>query len=96
MEGAAAKIEADAVKEEIEADALKKGGKEGRASAEEPLPLEEAFARLDAIMEKLEQEKISLEDSFLLYQQGMKLLKQCNDSIDRVEKQLIILEEEGI
>lgn len=73
--------------------AVKKKEKEQQEAG---LPLEEAFAKLDSIMEQLEQEQISLEDSFQLYQQGMKLLKQCGDSIDRVEKQLLVLEEEGI
>lgn len=58
--------------------------------------LEESFAELDAVMEELEQGDISLEASFALYQRGMQLVKQCNASIDRVEKQLIALEEEGI
>ena len=30
-----------------------------------------------------------------LYEQGMKLLAQCNSEIDRVEKKLIILQEEA-
>lgn len=58
--------------------------------------LEESFAELDGVMEELEKGDISLEASFALYQRGMQLVKQCNDSIDRVEKQLIALEEDGI
>ncbi len=58
--------------------------------------LEESFAELDRVMEELEKGEISLEASFALYQRGMQLVKQCNDSIDRVEKQLIALEEDGI
>lgn len=58
--------------------------------------LEEALAELDSVMEELEKADISLEASFALYQRGMQLVKQCNASIDRVEKQLIALEEEGI
>lgn len=55
--------------------------------------LEVAFTELNEIIAKLEQEEISLEDSFALYQEGVKLLKHCNVSIDKVEKQLIILGE---
>lgn len=58
--------------------------------------LEEAFDELDALMERMEKGDISLEESFSLYQRGMQLVKQCNDSIERVEKELIALEEEGI
>ncbi len=59
------------------------------------MKLEESFDKLSKIMEELEKPEISLEDSFTLYQEGMKLLKACNDSIDKVEKDLIILSENG-
>jgi exodeoxyribonuclease VII small subunit len=55
--------------------------------------LEASFEELNQILSKLEEEEISLEDSFRLYQEGMLLLKNCNESIDKVEKQLIILGE---
>lgn len=57
--------------------------------------LEASFQEMNEIINKLEQEDITLEDSFLLYQEGMKLLKYCNDSIDKVEKKLIILGEKN-
>ena len=55
--------------------------------------LETSFEELNQIINKLEKEEISLEDSFRLYQEGMQLLKHCNNSIDMVEKQLIVLGE---
>ena len=55
---------------------------EGKAEKQETL--EELFAKLDTIAEKLEEGETSLEDSFQLYQTGMELLKQCNDKIDTV------------
>ncbi|NLK27566.1 MAG: exodeoxyribonuclease VII small subunit [Clostridiales bacterium] len=63
--------------------------------ADKEMKLEESFERLDQIMKDLEKPDVSLEDSFALYQEGVKLLKQCNDSIDKVEKELIILSENG-
>ena len=45
---------------------------------DEELSLEEAFSKLDVLAQKLEDRETSLEDSFLLYQQGMELLKLCN------------------
>lgn len=57
--------------------------------------LEASFEELNDIILKLEKEEISLEDSFKLYQEGMLLLKYCNNSIDKVEKQLIILGEKN-
>ncbi len=57
--------------------------------------LETSFVELNEIIHKLEKEEISLEDSFTLYQDGMQLLKHCNNSIDKVEKQLIVLGEKN-
>lgn len=63
--------------------------------ANKEFKLEEAFDELNQIIEDLEKPDVSLENSFSLYQKGMKLLKACNDSIDKVEKELIILSESG-
>ena len=62
---------------------------------EKELTLEEAFARLEEITRRLKDEKISLEDNFAQYQKGMQLLKYCNDSIDKVEKKVLVLNGEG-
>ena len=53
------------------------------------LNLEEAFAQLDAIVGKMENRNLPLEDAFTYYQQGVQLLKLCNEKISRVEKQMI-------
>ncbi len=57
--------------------------------------LEENFARLEEMIETLEKEDIPLEEAFAVYSEGMKVLKQCNDQIDRVEKQVLKLGGEG-
>lgn len=54
--------------------------------------IEEIFAELDEIMEKLESSETSLEESFACYEAGMKLVKACGEKIDLVEKQMIILQ----
>ena len=63
--------------------------------AEKEFKLEEAFEKLNLIIEELEKPDISLENSFSLYQEGMKLIKASSDSIDKVEQELIILGENG-
>ncbi|MFW5676120.1 MAG: exodeoxyribonuclease VII small subunit [Acetivibrio ethanolgignens] len=55
--------------------------------------LEASMEELEGVLKELEREEISLEDSFRLYNEGMKLLKSCNDMIDKVEKKLVVLEE---
>lgn len=62
---------------------------------EEELSLEEAFQKLDILAQKLEDRETSLEDSFLLYQQGMELLKFCNGKLDTVEKKMLQMNEDG-
>ena len=48
----------------------------------EELTLEECFSGLEEIIEKMQDTEVSLEDSFALYEQGMKMLKNCNQKID--------------
>lgn len=59
------------------------------------MSLEKNFAKLEETIERLEKEDISLEDSFLAYNEGMKLLKQCNDEIDKIEKKVLKISEDG-
>ena len=56
--------------------------------------IEEAF-ELDGIVEQLERADVSLEESFLIYQTGMKLLKECSEKIDTVEKRMLMMNEDG-
>lgn len=65
------------------------------AKKQETYSLEENFSRLEKTMEQLEREDIPLEEAFRAYSEGMAILKQCNDQIDRVEKQVLKLNEDG-
>ncbi len=57
--------------------------------------LEEAFVRLDQMLEKLSDRDTALEESFQVYAEGTKLLKYCNEKLDKVEKKMLMLSEEG-
>lgn len=57
--------------------------------------LETVFEQLDEIVEQLEAEDVSLEDSFGLYHKGMDLLKVCNEKIDTIEKKMMMLDKNG-
>lgn len=59
------------------------------------ISLEESFEKLDEMLNELESPDISLEESFRVYQEGMKLLRQCNETIDKVEKSVLKLNENG-
>jgi len=62
---------------------------------EREITIEESLARLDEIVNKMEDSEISLEDSFRLYETGIKELKECSTKIDAVEKQVMKLAEDG-
>ncbi len=59
------------------------------------MTLEENFSKIEEVIEKLETEDISLEEAFAAYSEGMKLLKTCNEEIDKVEKKVLKLTEAG-
>ena len=55
------------------------------------MTLEESFDALDGIIDELQGGELTLEESFKKYEEGMKLVKNCNDSIDKVEKKLLVI-----
>ena len=57
--------------------------------------LEEMFDRLDQVIGTLEGEDVSLEEAFGLYDKGMKLIRRCNQTINEVEKKILVLDENG-
>ncbi len=68
---------------------------EKQGSISDDMTLEEAFRQLDKVVERLESREITLEESFKGYQSGMELLKTCNEKIDRVEKKMLQMDEDG-
>jgi len=59
------------------------------------MTIEETFAKLEETLALLESDEVSLEEAFAAYSEGMKLLKLCNDQIDKVEKQVLKLSGDG-
>ena len=57
--------------------------------------LEEMFKDLEELIGKMENEEITLEQTFDLYNNGMELLKKCNLSTDEVEKKVLVLDGNG-
>lgn len=53
--------------------------------------LEQSLDEIEIIIEKMDKENLSLEESFELYNKGIQLCKKCNEKIDKVEKQLEII-----
>lgn len=54
--------------------------------------IEDNFNNIEEIIAKMESEDVTLEASFDLYEKGLKLVKDCNEKIEKVEKQMKIIE----
>lgn len=60
-------------------------------SKKENLTFESASARLEEIVKILEQGNCPLDESLKLYEEGVLLVRFCNDSLDSAEKKIKML-----
>ena len=58
--------------------------------------IEETMEELDAIIEKMEDRESALKEPFACFERGMKLVKECSQRIDKVEKRIMVLSEENV
>jgi len=54
-------------------------------TTEERPSFEEALTKLEAIVEKLDDEEVTLEESVKLYEEGLKLSKICSKTLESAE-----------
>ena len=57
--------------------------------------LEDTFAEIEAIIAKMEQPDVTLDESFSLYKNGVERLKTCNELLEAVEKKMQVIEPDG-
>ncbi|MBE5890513.1 MAG: exodeoxyribonuclease VII small subunit [Lachnospiraceae bacterium] len=57
--------------------------------------LEQRMDDLDLLIEKMEADDVSLDESFALYKQGLNEIKEANDMLDAMEKAMLVLTEDG-
>lgn len=57
------------------------------------MSIEESFSELDKIVKILENKDTPLEEAFTVYEQGIRLIKNCNENLDKVEKDIIVLQD---
>ena len=65
--------------------------------AEEKIyPFEEALEKLSVLVEKMESGDLSLEESLKIFEEGIKLSKDCQNALSDAEKkvQALLLEED--
>ena len=57
--------------------------------------LEERFSMIEDILGKMEDEDVTLDQSFDLYKQGIEQIKTANADLDRIEKAMLVINEDG-
>jgi len=61
----------------------------------ETLDFEEALHKLEAIVQKLENPDVPLQEGFALYEDGMKLSAQMKKELNEIEKKVKILQKDA-
>ncbi len=59
------------------------------------MKLEDLFESLEDVITQLEGDEITLEESFALYEKGMKMICKCNESIETIEKKVQVINQNG-
>ena len=62
----------------------------------ENVGIEDNFEQLEDIISKMQSDRITLEQSFELFNKGLSLVQDCNNQIEKIEKQIKIIEEGNI
>lgn len=59
------------------------------------ITIEEKFELLEKLVSKLENEKLSLEESIKIYEEAMKLSKELSIELNEVTKKVLLIQEDG-
>ena len=61
---------------------------------EKTTTIEEGFEMLSEILNKMDEEGVSLEDSFKLYNDGLAIVKELNGKLEETEQKLSVVNEQ--
>jgi exodeoxyribonuclease VII small subunit len=64
-------------------------------SITEPPQFERAIEELETLVDRLEGDELSLEDSLALFERGIGLTRACQQALDRAEQRVRILTEQS-
>ena len=54
------------------------------------------WMRLSTFANEMEQGELTLDESFKKYKEAMELLNKCNTMLDKVAKQIVIIDDNGV
>ena len=57
--------------------------------------IEASLEEIQKLLDEMGRDGVTLEESFACYEKGIRLLRQVNERIDRVEKKVQMLTEDG-
>ena len=57
--------------------------------------LEDLFGKIDTILARLQDQNVTLEESFSLYEKGMHHIRACKEMLDGIEQKMVILTAEN-
>ena len=75
---------------------IEENNTENNMNNTENVGIEDNFEHLEDIISKMQSDRKTLEQSFELYNKGLSLVQDCNNQIDKIEKQIKIIEEGNI
>ena len=66
-----------------------------RKKDEEPKSFEDAMSRLDAIVAKLEEDKLPLDEMLARYEEGVALARYCGEKLEAAEQKVRLIAEKA-
>ena len=68
-----------------------------KKTKDDEIKIEEAMSRLDEVVRALDSDRLELEESLRLYEEGIKLVRICNEKLSEAERRITALRitEEG-
>lgn len=71
------------------------GKKEDKKEDKKETGLETRFVRIEEILKQMEDENVTLDESFELYKKGLNEISAANQSLEKIEKEMLVLREDG-
>lgn len=73
----------------------KSGKREPEAAAQGEPGFEVCLGRLEELVDRLDDEETTLDEALELYEEAVRLVKQCSQRLDVAEKRLKLLRDDG-
>ncbi|MFP6805989.1 MAG: exodeoxyribonuclease VII small subunit [Pseudomonadales bacterium] len=64
-------------------------------AAKKSFPFEESLSKLESLVERMEEGDLPLEDSLQTFEQGIKLIRECQNALNSAEQKVKLLIEQN-